>query len=153
VPLCLFEGPFAYYLFIASGFLLLPFSKLDAVAVTELQGVGGEKKVESLKPGLDGAWLGSFYVITDVIDESYSNAPCIRPGAARLVIGRARLVGSPQKRFFHDPQRDSARAAVAATRGLQSTRQASLYTLRSGLCFLLSGCAKSETFCPTIGIG
>ena len=27
--------------------------------------------------------------------------------------------------FFHDPQRDSARAAVAATRGLQSTRQAS----------------------------
>ena len=26
--------------------------------------------------------------------------------------------------FFHDPQRDSARAAVAATRGLQSTRQA-----------------------------
>jgi hypothetical protein len=52
--------------------------------------------------------------------------PCIRPAAARLVIGRARLVGSPQKRSFHDPQRDSARAALAATRGLQSTRQASL---------------------------
>jgi hypothetical protein len=80
-----------------------------------------------LKAQLDGAWLGSCYVITDVIDkESYSNAPCNRPGAARLVIGRARLVGSPQKRFFHNPQRDSARAAVAATRGLQSTRQASL---------------------------
>jgi hypothetical protein len=41
-------------------------------------------------------------------------------------MGRARLVGSPQKRFFHDAQRDSARAVVAATRGLQSTRQASL---------------------------
>jgi hypothetical protein len=47
-------------------------------------------------------------------------------GLARLVIGRARLVGLPQKRFFYDPQRDSARAAVAATRGLQSTRQASI---------------------------
>jgi hypothetical protein len=77
----------------------------------------------AVKPGLDGAWLGSFYVITDVIDkESYSNAPCNRPGATRLVIGGARLVGSPQKRVFHDPQRDSARAAVAARRGLQSTR-------------------------------
>jgi hypothetical protein len=53
------------------------------------------------KPGLDGAWLGSFYVITDVIDkESYSNAPCNRPDAAQRVIGGARLVGSPQKRFF-----------------------------------------------------
>jgi hypothetical protein len=51
------------------------------------------------------------FVITDVIHkESYSNAPCIRPGAARRVIGRATLVGSPQKRFFQDPQRDSARA-------------------------------------------
>jgi hypothetical protein len=80
-----------------------------------------------VKPGLDGAWLGSFYVITDVTDKaSYSNAPCNRPGAARTVIGGARLVGSPQKRFSHDPQRDSARAAVAATRRLQSTRQASL---------------------------
>jgi hypothetical protein len=49
----------------------------------------------------------------------------MRPGAARLVIGRAGLLGSPQKRFFHDPQRDSARAAVAAKRDLQSTRQAS----------------------------
>jgi hypothetical protein len=57
-----------------------------------------------LKAQLDGAWLGSFYVITDVIDkESYSNAPCIRPGATRLVIGRARLVGSQQNRVFHDP--------------------------------------------------
>jgi hypothetical protein len=112
----------------------------------------------SLKPGLDGAWLGSFYVINDVIDKkSYSNAPCIRPGAARLVIGGARLVGSPQKRFFHDPQTDSARAAVAATRCLQSTRQASLVqvSVHLGLvfCFLLSWCAKSEIFCPTIGIG
>jgi hypothetical protein len=81
----------------------------------------------SLKPGLDGARLGSFYVITDVTDkESYSNAPCNRPGAALSVIGGARLVGSPQKRFSHEPQRDSARAAVAATRRLQSTRQASL---------------------------
>ena len=81
----------------------------------------------ALKQGLEGAWLGSFYVITDVTDkESYSNAPCNRPGAARSVIGGARLVGSPQKRFSHDPQRDSARAAVAATRRLQSTRQASL---------------------------
>jgi hypothetical protein len=84
-------------------------------------------RFEVLKAQLDGAWLGSFYVITDVIDkESYPNAPCIRTGVARLVIGRARLVGSPQKRFLHDPQRDSARAAVAATPGLQSTRQASL---------------------------
>jgi hypothetical protein len=80
-----------------------------------------------LKPGLDGAWLGSFYVITDVIDkESYSNVPCNRPSSVRRVIGGARLVGSPQKRFFHDPQRDSARAVFAATRRLQSTRQASL---------------------------
>jgi hypothetical protein len=73
-------------------------------------------------------WLGSFYVITDVNDkESYSNAPCNRPGAAGSVIGGARLVGSPQKQFSHEPQRDSARAAVAATtRRLQSTRQASL---------------------------
>jgi hypothetical protein len=79
----------------------------------------------AVKAQLDGAWLGSFYIITDVIDKKlYSNAPCIRPGAARLVIGRARLLGSPQKRFFHDPQRDSARSPVAATRGLQSTRQA-----------------------------
>jgi hypothetical protein len=55
----------------------------------------------SLKPGLDGSWLGSFYVITDVIDkESYSNAPFIRPGAARLVIGGARLVGSPHKKSY-----------------------------------------------------
>jgi hypothetical protein len=93
----------------------------------------------SLKAQLDGAWLGSLYVITDVIDkELYSNAPCIRPGAARLVIGRAKLVGSPQKRFFHDPQRDSARAAVAATRGLQSTRQASLVqvSIHLGLVFV-----------------
>jgi hypothetical protein len=31
---------------------------------------------------LDGEWLGSFYVITDVIGkELYSNGPCIRPGA------------------------------------------------------------------------
>jgi hypothetical protein len=30
----------------------------------------------TVKAQLDGAWLGSFYVITDVIDkESYSNAP------------------------------------------------------------------------------
>jgi hypothetical protein len=51
------------------------------------------------------------HIITDVTDkESYSNAPCIRPGAARLLIGRAGLVGSPKKRLFHDPQRDSARA-------------------------------------------
>jgi hypothetical protein len=79
-----------------------------------------------LKAQLDGAWLGSFYVITDVIDkESYSNAPCIRPGAAQLVIGRVRLVGSPQKRFFSRSSKGLARAAVAATRGLQSTRQAS----------------------------
>jgi hypothetical protein len=86
-----------------------------------------QEQVTSLKPGLDGAWLGSFYVITDVTDkESYSNAPCNRPGAARSVIGGARLVGSPQKRISHDPQRDSARAAVAAKRRLQSTRQASL---------------------------
>ena len=83
------------------------------------------ENLATLKAQPDGAWLGLFYVITDVIDkESYSNAPCLQPGAERLVIGRARLVGSPQKRFFHDPQRDSARAAVAATRGLQSTRQA-----------------------------
>jgi hypothetical protein len=88
---------------------------------------GSTPHVEFLKPGLDGAWLGSFYVITDVIDkESYSNAPCNRPGAARPVIGGARLAGSPQKRVFHDPQRDSARAAFAATRRLQSKRQASL---------------------------
>jgi hypothetical protein len=81
----------------------------------------------TIKPGLDGAWLGSFDVITDVTDkESYSNAPCNRPGAARSVIGGARLMGSPQKRFSHERQRDSARAAVAATRRLQSTRQASL---------------------------
>jgi hypothetical protein len=81
----------------------------------------------SIIPSLDGAWLGSFYVITDVIDkELYSNAPCNWHGAARRVIGGARLFGSPQKRFFHDPQRDSARAAVAATRRLQSTCQASL---------------------------
>jgi hypothetical protein len=54
----------------------------------------------SLKPGLDGAWLGTFYVIPDVTDkESYSNAPCNRPGAARSVIGGARLVRSPQRRF------------------------------------------------------
>jgi hypothetical protein len=33
-------------------------------------------KKEIFKAQLDGAWLGSFYVITDVIDrESYSNAP------------------------------------------------------------------------------
>jgi hypothetical protein len=65
----------------------------------------------AVKAQLDGAQLGSFYVMTDVTDkESYSNAPCIRPGAARLVIGRARLVGSPQKRFFYDPQRESERA-------------------------------------------
>jgi hypothetical protein len=54
------------------------------------------------------------------------------------VIGGARLVGSPQKRFFHDPQRDSAQAAVAATRRLQSTRQASLVqvSLHLGLVFV-----------------
>jgi hypothetical protein len=54
------------------------------------------------------------------------------------VIGRGRLVGSPKKRFFHDPQRDSARAAVAATRGLQFTRQASLVqvSIHLGLVFV-----------------
>jgi hypothetical protein len=93
----------------------------------------------SPKAQLDGAWLGSFYVITVVIaKESYSNAPCIRPGAARLVIGRARLVGSPQKRVFYDPQRDSARAVVEAIRGLQSKRQASLVQvcIHLGLVFI-----------------
>jgi hypothetical protein len=35
-----------------------------------------------LQAQLDGAWFGSFYVITDAVDkESYSNAPSIRPGA------------------------------------------------------------------------
>jgi hypothetical protein len=34
-----------------------------------------------------------------------------------------------------------------------SQSRQSLYTLRSGLCVLLSGCSKSEIFCPTIGIG
>jgi hypothetical protein len=72
---------------------------------------GNYSTVTFLKAHLDGAWLGSFYVITDVIDkEWYLNPQCIRPGAARVVIRRARLVGSPQKRFFHDPQRYSARA-------------------------------------------
>jgi hypothetical protein len=54
------------------------------------------------------------------------------------VIGRARLVGSPQKRFFHDPQGDSALAAVAVTRGLQSTRQARLFqvSIHLGLVFV-----------------
>jgi hypothetical protein len=36
-----------------------------------------------IKAQLDGTWLGSFYVITDVIHkESYSNAPCIQPGVS-----------------------------------------------------------------------
>jgi hypothetical protein len=36
-----------------------------------------------LKAQQDGAWLCSLHYVTDVIDkESYSNAPCIRPGAA-----------------------------------------------------------------------
>jgi hypothetical protein len=48
-----------------------------------------------VKPGLDGAWLGSFYVITDVIDkESYSNAPCNRPGAACDWWSEARWIAS-----------------------------------------------------------
>jgi hypothetical protein len=100
-----------------------------------------------IKPGLDGAWLGSFYVITYVIDkESYSNAPCIRPGAARLVFGGARLGGSPQKRFFLDPHWDSAWAAVAATRGLQSTRQASLVqvSIHLGLVFVSAVGVREE---------
>jgi hypothetical protein len=44
---------------------------------------GNDKfRCRGVKAQLDGAWLGSFYVITDVTDEeSYSNAPCILPGA------------------------------------------------------------------------
>jgi hypothetical protein len=58
------------------------------------------------------------------------------------VIGGARLVGSPQKRFFHDPQRDSERAAVAATRGLQSTRQASLVQVSIHLGMVFVFCCR-----------
>jgi hypothetical protein len=80
----------------------------------------------SLKAQLDGAWLGLFCVITDVIDkESYSNAPYIRSGAARDCASKARWIAA-EAFIFHDPQSYSARAAVAATRGLQSTRQANL---------------------------
>jgi hypothetical protein len=43
VPLCLFGGVFAYYLFIASGFLLLSFSQLVAEAGTELQSRRGKE--------------------------------------------------------------------------------------------------------------
>jgi hypothetical protein len=101
----------------------------------------------TVKPGLDGAWLGSFYVITDVIDkESYSNAPCKRPGAAQRVIGGTRLVGSPKKRFFHDPQRDSARAAFAATRRLQSTRQGSLVQACNHLGLVFVFCCSQIVF-------
>jgi hypothetical protein len=50
-----------------------------------------------LKPGLDGAWLGSFYVITDVIDkESYSKRamyPAWR-GAACDWASEARWIGA-----------------------------------------------------------
>jgi hypothetical protein len=112
---------------------------------------------QPLNPGLDGAWLGSFYVINDVLDkESYSNAPCNRPGAARLVIGGARLVGSPQTVFSRSSMGLGAGSfcgytALAVYAPSQS--RPILYTLRSGLCFLLLGCAKSETYCPTIGIG
>jgi hypothetical protein len=102
-------------------------------------------RTRSVKAQLDGTWLGSFYVITDAIDkESYSNAPYIRPGAAWLVIGRARLVGSPQKRFFHDPQRDSVRTAVATTWGLQSTRQATLVQVCIHLGLVFVFCCRGE---------
>jgi hypothetical protein len=48
---------------------------------------------DHIKAQLDGAWLGPFYVITDVIDkESYSNAPCIRPEAARDWASEARWI-------------------------------------------------------------
>jgi hypothetical protein len=48
-----------------------------------------------LKAQLDVAWLGSFYIITDVIDkESYSNAPCIRPGAACDWASEARWIAA-----------------------------------------------------------
>jgi hypothetical protein len=56
----------------------------------------------SLKPGLNDAWLGSFNVITDIVidKESYSNAPCIRHGAARLVIGGASSLDLRRSGFF-----------------------------------------------------
>jgi hypothetical protein len=96
---------------------------------------------------LDGGWLGSFYVITDVIDkESYSNAPCIQPGAAGLVIGRVRPVGSPQKRFFSRSSKGLGAGSCCGYTELAvyapSQSRPSLYTLRSGLCFLLWGCAS-----------
>jgi hypothetical protein len=48
-----------------------------------------------LKAQLDGAWLGSFYVITDVFDkESYSNAPCILPGGACDWASEARWIAA-----------------------------------------------------------
>jgi hypothetical protein len=70
---------------------------------------------------LDGAWLGSFYVISDVIHkESYSNAPCIRAcSSACDMASEARWIAA--EAVFSRSSK-----AVAATRGLQSTRQASL---------------------------
>jgi hypothetical protein len=97
----------------------------------------------ALEARLNGAWFGSFYVITDAIDKiSYSNAPCIRPGAARLVIGRARLVGSPQKRFSKGLCAGSCCGYTGLAVYAPSRSRPSLYTFRSGLCFLLSGCAR-----------
>jgi hypothetical protein len=51
-------------------------------------------------------------------------------------------VGSHQKRFSHEPQRDSARAAVAATRRLQSTRQATLVQVSIHLRLVFVFCCR-----------
>jgi hypothetical protein len=49
----------------------------------------------NVKAQLDGAWLGSIYVITDVTDkESYWNALCIRPGAACDWASEARWISA-----------------------------------------------------------
>jgi hypothetical protein len=57
--------------------LLLCFSKSGMISSAKQESPGKGKAQ------LDGAWLGSFYVITDVSNkESYSNARCIRSGAA-----------------------------------------------------------------------
>jgi hypothetical protein len=99
----------------------------------------------TLKAQLDGAWLGSFYVMTDVTDkESHSNAPCIRPGAARDWASKAHWIAA--EATFSRSSKGLGAGSCCGYTGLAvyapSQSRPSLYTLRSGLCFLVSGCAS-----------
>jgi hypothetical protein len=78
---------------------------------------------------------------------AWRGAACDWAGEARWIVAEA---------VFSRSSKGLGAGSCCGYTGLavyaQTQYRPSQYTLRSGLCFLLSGCAKSEIFCPTIGI-